>query len=178
MPRLPLLALSAASAAVASPGCDVGPSDEPLPTVEELRAEFGRQPEGQGVLIEGGGNGDRYETGAVHLTNVLTGSGGTVSTFFLSLRSADPAVRPPVAVTVILYDTNGTDLRAGDEFTASFSYSGLGDGSSGGGTLGITAAAGDRIEGVFAADLSPKGLYPEFRRVRGAFHAVPDTTGG
>ena len=169
--RLLLSTLAALAALAAGPGCgSVGPSDEPLPTVAELRAEFDRQPEGRGLVRDGG---QRYETSAAHHTSVETGPAGSISTFRANLVSEDPAA----AITVLLHETDGADLRAGDELNARFIYgSTSGDGSRGGGVLGITAVEGGRIEGVFAADLAPGGLVPDFRRIRGAFHAVPDST--
>ena len=171
---LPLV-LAALAALAAGPGCgSFEPSDEPLPTVAELRAESDRQPEGRGLVQEGEGTGgDRYETSAAHHTSVEAGSHATISTFVVELVSDDPAV----AIAAFDIGTDGTALRAGAEISAQFSYGGGSDGSRGGGVLGITAVEGGRIEGVFAVDLAPGGLVPDFRRIRGAFHAVPDTTG-
>lgn len=166
MPRLTPLVLVALAAL--APGCDgLSPSDEPLPTVAELRAEFDRQPPGRGLVRD---RDARYGTSASHFTR----GEGALARFRVNLVSEDPAV----AITLFADGEQATDLRTGDELPARFIYgSTSGDGSRGGGVLGITAVEGGRVEGVFAADLVPGGLVPDFRRIRGAFHAVPDTTG-
>ena len=41
----------------------------------------------------------------------------------------------------------------------------------------ILSVDGTAISGVFVGELRPRGFFPDFRRVRGAFNAVLDTTG-
>lgn len=166
--RLRLLAPTVTIAALLlTAGCSsTGPSDEPLPTVVQLRAEFERQPEGRGFVRESnGGLREPYEVTARHSTSSVTGQQGTISTFTISLESSIRGL----SVNIIGVGINGDHLIPGREYNAGFSYSGVGGGN---GLVGITAADNGRIEGVFATDIAPNGYIPDFRRVRGAFNAV------
>ena len=140
-------------------GCDVGPTDEPLPTVADLRDEFERPEPGRGVIVDGR---TRYETDAVYYAQDST------SRIAVDLVSDEPGT----ALSVLIEGRQRPGLREGAELTVRFLYSGTSDGSRGGGVLGITLVDGDRIAGVFAADLTPNGLVPQFPRIRGAFHAT------
>ena len=146
-------------------GCDVGRTDEPLPTVAELRDEFETPEPGRGVIVDGR---TRYETDAEHHTSFEVGPAATIATFRVNLVS-DPR---GAALTILKINLDGDTLQTGDEFLTGFSYSGTSDGSRGSGIFGITSVDGDRIAGVFAADLTPNGLVPQFPRIRGAFHAT------
>ena len=116
------LPLALAALAALAAGCgSAGPSDEPLPTVVELRAEFDRQPAGRGLVREGA-RGDRYGTSAVHLTR----GEGAPARFRVNLVSENPAV----AITLFVDGEQARDLRAGEELNARFLYgSTRGDGS-------------------------------------------------
>ena len=160
----PVLLLAALAVVVA--GCDgATPSDQPLPTVEQVQARFGPQPVGRGTVDDG----ETFEVSAVHETSTISGSAGSISTFRIILSSEDPRV----AITAFAEGVDGSDLQAGRTITVRFSYS-RGDNARGSGVLAITAVEGGRVEGVFAADLAPGGLYPDFRRVQGAFNATLD----
>ena len=162
MKLAPLLA----ALAVLVAGCDnAEPADQPLPTAEQVQARFGPQAAGRGTVDDG----ETFGVSASHKTNVASGSAGVISTFRVSLLSEDP----PVAATIFVEGLNGNDLRAGQSITARFSY-GRGDNARGSGVLAITAVEDGRVEGVFAADLAPGGLYPDFRRIQGAFNATLD----
>ena len=155
--------LLAALAAVA--GCDSAqPSDQPLPTVEQVQARFGPQAAGRGTVDDG----ETFEVSAIHGTSTVSGPAGSISTFRVSLLSEDPRV----ALVIFVEGLDGGDLQVGRAITARFSY-GRGDNARGSGVLAVTAVEGGRVEGVFAADLAPGGLYPDFRRVQGAFNATP-----
>ena len=159
----PVLLLAALAVTVA--GCDnAEPSDQPLPTVEQVQARFGPQAAGRGTVDDG----ENFGVSASHKTNVASGSAGVISTFRVNMLSESP----PVALTILVEGLDGDDLRVGRAITAQFIY-GRGDGGGGTGMLAITAVEGGRVEGVFAADLAPGGLYPDFRRIQGAFNATP-----
>lgn len=161
--------LCLAACAVAFSSCSsVSPSDEPLPTFAQLRDEFDVQPAGRGVLREGSGTrGDRYDLSARYLVDRT----GGISQLFIYLQN-DTSVS-----LTINRELDGPDPRLGQFGNAFFSYfNDGGDGARGSGRLEITSVEDGRLEGVFAADLTPGGLYPDFRRIRGAFNAVLDTT--
>ena len=160
----PVLLLAALAVTVA--GCDnAEPSDQPLPTVEQVQARFGPQAAGRGTVDDG----ETFGVSATHFTDVQSGSAGSSSTFVIQMVSETPAV----AMTIFQVLPDQAPLRPGQTVMARFSYV-RGDNARGSGTLAITAVEGGRVEGVFAADLAPGGLYPDFRRIQGAFNATSD----
>jgi hypothetical protein len=164
--RLLLSLLIAAPLVLGAAGCDsLRPSDEPLPSFEELREAFDGQPPGRGLVQED--NGSPYEASAVHYTDVELGPQDTVYTFVVRLQSdlAD--------VVLVLYETARSDLVAGTRLERlSVSYSAPDCIGSGSGRIEVTATDGDRVGGVFAADVSTTTLTPCFRRLTGGFNAV------
>lgn len=154
-------------------GCDFGPNDDPLPTRAELVAAFGPQEVGTASVRETGGRDGRYGMAAGYYTSVITGSESTIVRFILELDGED------LGVYTSLANTGASDLASGDGFEPLFNYNPQrGDGGSGLGRLYITAVGGGRVEGVFAADITPGGLVPVYSRVTGAFNAALDPKGG
>ena len=156
MHRLPLLALAALATFAAGSGCDgLGPSDEPLPTVAELRAEFDRQPPGRAFFIDD--NDERYRTVATYTTRT-----GDSPLLGISLRSEETGF----AISLLAFGVSAADIQVGDELPVGNDE-----------IIGITAIEDGRIEGVFAVEYFPSLTNPGYSRYRGAFNAVPDTTG-
>lgn len=164
MIRLLLLGLLLLLLTLGASGCDsVRPSDEPLPSFEALRAEFGGQPPGRGLVREN--SGAPYETSATHFTD----RDGDLATFVVYLTSEELQT----GMTLFLNGVAGPDLQPGTHFeTLNVLYGGPGCIGSGGGRLEITAAADSLIAGVFAADISTTTLVPCHRRLSGGFNAV------
>lgn len=154
------LVLLLTALAVLVAGCDnAEPSDRPLPTAEQVQARFGPQEAGRGTVDDG----ETFEVSAVHSLN----GSGELSRFRIGMISETP----PAALSVFVDGVGDPRLLIGRALAARFNY-GRGDNARGSGTLAITAVEGGRVEGVFAADLAPGGLYPDFRRTQGAFNAT------
>ena len=150
-------------------GCDFGPSDDPLPTRDELAASFGPQEPGTATVRETGDRDGRYSMAASYYTSVVTGSEATIERFWLEFDGE----QPPLDISTSLEGVPASDLAPGDEFEALFVYGPQrGDGGSGQGRLYITAVGEGQVEGVFAADITPGGLVPVYSRVTGAFNAT------
>lgn len=145
-------------------GCDtLRPSDEPLPSFDELREEFGGQPPGRGLVRED--NDPSYQVSATHFTDRI----GELSTFVVYLISEEAGV----AMTLFMEGVDGNNLRPGMQFeTLEVIYGGDAPAGGSGGRLEIIAVEDGRIAGVFAADLSPTTFNPNFRRLTGGFNAV------
>lgn len=152
-------------------GCDGARPTEPLPSFEALRAAFGGQPDGRGLVREN--DAAPYETSATHQT---TGE-GELAEFRVRLEGeAGPNGRP--GTTLTLYRLDGADLQPGLQFESlTVSYGGPGCIGHGNGRLEITSVEGDRIAGVFAADVSTTTLVWCHRRLTGGFTAIPDASG-
>ena len=167
MRRLPFLLL----AALALSACDSGrPSDEPLPSRDDLIAAFGPQAPGEAAVRETGDRPRDYSATAEHHTTVIVGSESTIATFRTVLDG------PDALITFIEERTYGDSLQVGSSLAVGVAYGGRGDGGRGNGRLHITSVEGDRISGVFAADLTSSGLLPGAWRVTGAFNATPRST--
>jgi hypothetical protein len=165
---LPLAALLALAA------CDTtgplgGPGDL-LPTRDELVAEFGAPAPGQAFVRETGDRPQSYRADASHFTDVTTGTGGTLRDFVVDLDG-------PESFISFSHRADGDTLASGDALTVGATYAGRGDGGRGSGRLYVTGREGDRIQGVFAADVNGSGLLPGEWRVTGAFDAALDPDG-
>ena len=148
-------------------GCDSGPSDDPLPTRDELVATFGPQEPGTASVLETGDRSGRYSMAAGYRVDVFGNSTSGLVVFRLVLDGMG------LDVFADLEGVRASDLAPGDEFETLFQYNPQrGDGGSGLGQLYITAAGEGRVEGVFAADITPGGLVPVYSRVTGAFNAT------
>ena len=150
-------------------GCDSGPTDDPLPTRDELVTAFGPQEPGTATVRETGDRDGLYDMAAGYFTDVNVGSESTTATFFLDLHADDPGL----SISTSFPGVRASDLAPGDEFEVGFRYGPRrGDGGPGLGQLYITAVSESRVEGVFAADITPGGLVPVYSRVTGAFNAT------
>lgn len=165
--RLPLalvalLALSACSS--------VGPTDEPLPTRDQLLADFGRQTRdpGTGYVRERGGNArGSYDVTALYNTR---NEDISLRSFYVSLRPADGSSGWTGLESLGL---RASEIRVGDDLDVSaFVRTGGGVGR-----LYVTAVDGEAISGVFAVDAQVTNqLYGKPSRISGTFTAHRDST--
>lgn len=149
---------------VLTAGCELAPLEEPLPSFEELIAEFNVQPAGQGVLRDG--NRPAVRTDAVHF---MTGS--DFSTIWIRLRSLEGEVES-VALSLSIVRGRSSDLVDGYESSVGVHYGGFGCTGTGSGKLKVVSAQDGLVDLVFVGDVSSRTLVPCFRRVRGRASAV------
>lgn len=147
-------------------GCDgFQPSEEPLPSFEELRAAYGGQPVGQGIVRE-----DDRSPQHTAATYFIRGE-EELARLRINLDGSEVVVR-------LRFDRiSGLNIQSGFQADNVYvTYSGR-CGAGGGGRLEITEMEGGTMAGVFAADVTPSSPIPApcFLRVAGGFTAVLDT---